>query len=73
MNGIIRHMPKTFVSFFSGFAGIAGLPPFGLFVSEFMIIVAAVRGHWYLSVTIFIAALVMVIAGAGRVVMGMSF
>jgi len=73
VNGLIRHMPKTFVTLISGFVGIAGLPPFGLFVSEFMIIVAAVRGHWYLGIAIFIAALVLVIAGAGRVVMGMSF
>ncbi|WP_028581931.1 proton-conducting transporter transmembrane domain-containing protein [Desulfogranum japonicum] len=73
VGGIIRHMPKTFVTFFSGFVGIAGLPPFGLFVSEFMIIVAAVRAERYLGVAIFIAALVLVVGGAGRVVMGMSF
>ncbi len=73
VNGLIHHMPKTFVTFISGFVGIAGLPPFGLFISEFMIIVAAVRGHWYVSVTLFIAALVLVVAGAGRVVMSMSF
>ncbi|MDD2463062.1 MAG: proton-conducting transporter membrane subunit [Desulfobulbus sp.] len=73
VNGLIRHMPKTFVSFICGFVGIAGLPPFGLFVSEFMIIVAAVKGHWYVSVALFIAALMLVVAGAGRVVMGMSF
>jgi len=73
VQGLIRSMPKTFVSFLAGFVGIAGLPPFGLFVSEFLIIVAAVRGHWYLSVAIFVLALVLVVAGAGRVVMGMSF
>ncbi len=73
VNGLISHMPKTFVTFIAGFVGIAGLPPFGLFISEFMIIVAALRGHWYVSVTLFIAALVLVVAGAGRVVMGMSF
>ncbi len=71
--GLIRLLPGTCVSFISGFVGIAGLPPFGLFISELMIIVAAVRGHWYLSVTVFIAALVLVVAGAGKVVIGMSF
>lgn len=73
IGGIVRHLPKTFVSLFAGFVGIAGLPPFGMFVSELMIIIAAIKGHWYLSTALFIFALTLVVAGSGRVIMKMAF
>jgi hydrogenase-4 component F len=38
-----RSMPKTFVAFFGGFAGISGFPPFGIFIGELLIIIGAFR------------------------------
>jgi len=39
-------MPRTCLAFLAGFVGIAGFPPFGLFLGELFIIVAAFRtGH----------------------------
>jgi hypothetical protein len=35
-------MPKTFVAFFGGFAGISGFPPFGIFIGEFFIIIGRI-------------------------------
>lgn len=73
IGGVIKHLPKTFVSFFAGFVGVSGLPPFGMFISEVIIIIGAFQGHRYVSVGLFFFALILVFAGAGRVFMSMSF
>jgi len=73
IGGVIRHLPKTFVSFFAGFVGIAGLPPFGMFISEVIIIIGAFQTQRYLCVGLFLCILTLVAAGAGRVFMSMSF
>jgi hydrogenase-4 component F len=66
-------LPKTFTSFFAGFAGISGFPPFGIFVSELLIIMGAFQQGKYISITVFIFALILIFAGASRLVMKMSF
>ena len=38
---LVNRMPRTFVAFFAGFAGISGFPPFGIFIGELFIIVGA--------------------------------
>ncbi|MFO7605386.1 MAG: proton-conducting transporter membrane subunit [Desulfurivibrionaceae bacterium] len=68
-----RLFPKSFGSLFAGFAGISGFPPFGIFISELLIIIGAFQSGQYLSVTIFIFSLVLIFAGAARIVMRMSF
>lgn len=73
VGGVVRYFPKTFVPFFAGFVGISGLPPFGTFISEVMIIIGAFQSQRYLSIAIFILTLSLVVAGAGRVFMSMSF
>lgn len=73
IGGIISHLPKTFVSFFAGFIGISGLPPFGIFISEVIIIFGAFQKHRYISVALFLLALTLVGAGIGRIFMSMSY
>ncbi|MFT5698290.1 MAG: hydrogenase-4 component F [Desulforhopalus sp.] len=73
VGGMIRFMPKTFVSFFAGFIGIVGLPPFGMFISEVIIIIGAFQEQRYISVGIFLFILTLVAAGAGRIFMSMSY
>jgi len=68
-----RLLPKTFLSFFAGFAGISGFPPFGIFISELLIIIGAFRSGRYVSISIFIFCLILIFAGAVRLVMRMSF
>lgn len=70
---VARFLPRTFVSFFAGFIGISGLPPFGTFISEVMIIIGAFQGGRYIAIAVFIVALSLVVAGAGRIFMSMSF
>lgn len=73
IGGIVRDLPKTFVSFFAGFIGISGLPPFGLFISEVIIIIGAFQKDMYVSAGLFLFALILVSAGSGKVFMSMSF
>jgi len=68
-----RHMPKTFVAFFSGFAGISGFPPFGIFIGELFIIMAAFQTGQYIAVGLFILSLCVIFAGFARHVMKISF
>jgi hydrogenase-4 component F len=72
-SGMVRTLPRTFVAFFSGFVGISGLPPFGVFVSELMILLGAFQTGHRLAATLFIATLVLVVAGFARIVTTMSF
>ena len=68
-----RLMPGTFVAFTAGFAGISGFPPFGLFLSELLIILGAIQKGAYAVVTLFILCLILIFAGASRSVIRMSF
>ena len=68
-----KRMPKTFVAFFGGFAGISGFPPFGIFIGELFIIIAAFRSGHYIAVGIFILSLCVIFAGFAKHVMQISF
>jgi len=70
---LARRMPKTFVAFFGGFAGISGFPPFGIFIGELLIIMAAFRAGHYLAIGLFILSLCVIFAGFARHVMKISF
>ena len=71
--GMLRLFPKTAMTFFAGFAGISGFPPFGLFISELLIIMGAIKAGRYLVISIFIFCLILIFAGASRLVMQMVF
>lgn len=70
---MVRMLPRTFVAFFGGFVGISGLPPFGVFVSELLIVLGAFRAGHPVAASLFIAGLVLVAAGFARIVTAMSF
>ncbi|WP_373498197.1 proton-conducting transporter membrane subunit [Desulfococcus sp.] len=66
-------MPKTFVAFFAGSAGIAGFPPFGMFIGELLIIVGAFRAGHYTLAAIFMVSLCFIFAGFSNQILKMSF
>ena len=66
-------MPKTFVAFFGGFAGISGFPPFGIFIGELLIIIGAFRTGNYLEAGLFIFILCVIFAGFANNIMKISF
>ncbi|MBU8849601.1 MAG: hydrogenase [Desulfobacterales bacterium] len=70
---MVKRMPKTFVAFFAGFAGISGFPPFGIFIGEMFIIVGAFRAGHFLAAGIFILTLCVIFAGFANQVMKISF
>ncbi len=70
---LAKLMPKTFVAFFAGFAGISGFPPFGIFIGELLIIVGAFRNGHYTMAAIFILSLCFIFAGFANHVMKISF
>ncbi|WP_300459028.1 proton-conducting transporter membrane subunit [Desulfobacula sp.] len=70
---MVSRMPKTFVAFFAGFAGISGFPPFGIFIGELFIIVGAFRTGHYIAAGIFILSLCFIFAGFANQVMKISF
>ena len=69
--GMLRLLPKTGITFFAGFTGISGFPPFGLFISELLIIMGAIKAGRYVTISIFIFCLILIFAGASRLVMQM--
>ena len=71
--GMLRLLPKTAATFFAGFAGISGFPPFGLFISELLIILGAIKAGRYVAISIFIFCLILIFAGASRLIMQMVF
>ena len=73
IGSLAKIFPKTFVSFFAGFIGISGLPPFGIFISELFIVIGAFKTGHYLGGTIFILLVLLVVSGAARIVTNMSF
>jgi hydrogenase-4 component F len=70
---LARLMPKTFVAFFGGFAGISGFPPFGIFLGELFIVIGAFRGHHYIGVGLFILSICVIFAGFANHIMKISF
>ena len=59
VSGLLRAMPWTGSLFTIAVLALAGLPPFGLFVSEFLLVRAAVRtGHVWLAAVVLALVLV---------------
>jgi hydrogenase-4 component F len=70
---LIQCMPRTFVAFIAGFAGISGFPPFGMFIGELLIIVGAFRTGHYLGAGLFVLSLCVIFAGFANNIMKISF
>ncbi len=70
---LVNRMPKTFVAFMAGFAGIAGFPPFGIFIGEFMIVLAAFKSGRYVTVGLFSLSLCVILAGLSNNILKIAF
>jgi len=66
-------MPQTFVALTGGFVGISGFPPFGLFLGELLIIIAAFRAGEHFAIGVFLATLAVIFAGFANHVMRISY
>ncbi len=72
VKGMLRTLPVTSVLFFVGFLAMAGVPPFGIFFTEFAILSAGVGAHPVITAVALIA-LALVFAGILRHVADMIF
>lgn len=68
----LRVLPVTGVLFITGFLAITGVPPFGIFFTEFSILSAGIQSHPFVVVAV-LAALSLVFIGFLRHVASMMF
>ncbi|MFA6006648.1 MAG: proton-conducting transporter membrane subunit [Candidatus Paceibacterota bacterium] len=72
VKGVLTALPITGVMLIIGFLAIAGVPPFGIFITEFYILSSGITAHPVL-VTIALAALALVFVGLLRHIVSLSF
>jgi len=63
IRGLIKTMPVTGVAFVLGVFAITGMPPFGIFMSEFNTVVAAIFSKMYIIAALLLLFLAIVFAG----------
>lgn len=68
VKGILKVMPKTAVLFAGGALALGGMPPFNVFISEFMIVTAGISTGKTVVILIVLALLTIVLAGLVRMV-----
>jgi len=72
VKGMIKTLPLTSILFFISFLALAGVPPFGIFITEFSIMLAGIGAH-PVAVIISLLAFVLVFAGILKHVTMMVF
>ena len=71
VQGVSRVLPISGMLFILGFLAIAGAPPFGLFISEFTILRAAVEQGRYITATLYLVCLGIIFTGMSAIVLKM--
>lgn len=72
IRGLIRTQPGVGWGLLLGTAAIAGFPPFGLFVSEFLLLIATMQSWPWLTLTL-LSGLVIAFAGLFRTIQPMVY
>ena len=71
IKGLMRRLPWTALVWVLAFLYIVGTPPFGIFFSEVFVMQGMIHGRNWLSLSIFLALLMVIFIGMSRVVLGM--
>ncbi len=66
IRGLIKTMPVTGVVFVLGVFAITGMPPFGIFMSEFNTVVGSIFSKHYITAVLFLIFLAIVFAGFAK-------
>ena len=69
VSGALRRVPLSASLFLAGFLAITGSPPFGPFVSEFVIVRSAVGAGYFATTAAFLLLLAVVFMGMGSTVL----
>ncbi|MFA5961090.1 MAG: proton-conducting transporter membrane subunit [Parcubacteria group bacterium] len=72
VKGVLKVLPVTSILFLIGFLAITGMPPFGIFVTEFSILSAGISSHPAVTI-IALLALALIFVGFLRHVVAMIF
>ncbi len=67
VRGLKRLIPVSGWLWILGFLAISGIPPFGIFLSKFTIVLAAIHERQYLAVAFFLLNLAMIFVGMANV------
>jgi hydrogenase-4 component F len=70
IRGVLRRSPLTGALLIAGLFAVTGSPPFGLFVSEFTILGAAIRGQMVWLAVVMVVLLAMIFLGMAKMVLG---
>jgi hydrogenase-4 component F len=73
VHGAIRSLPLSGSLFLAGFLAGCGSPPFSPFVSEFMLLTAALGSGRFAVAALFLLALLVIFIGMGRTVLAVVF
>ncbi|MDD3150539.1 MAG: proton-conducting transporter membrane subunit [Candidatus Gastranaerophilales bacterium] len=73
ISGIIEVDKKTGWLWILCFAGITGLPPSPLFISEFLLLKSLIEKNHFIITGIFLILLTIILYGIGKVIINMSF
>ncbi len=68
IKGVISVLPVTSVMLLIGFLGITGIPPFGIFITEFNILSAGIGNFWYVIVLALISFVLIFIGFLNRII-----
>ena len=68
VKGLLKTAPLTGVMLTAGALALGGVPPFNVFVSEFMVVTAGIKGGYVLLMVVLLLLLTVVLAGLVRMV-----
>ena len=72
VRGVLRSYPITGIFLLAGFLAVSGVPPFGTFISELIILYAAVIGHHYMVALFYCLFLALIFIGIAGIVLKMA-
>jgi hydrogenase-4 component F len=72
VRGVLRSYPITGVCLIAGFFAISGVPPFGTFFSELIILYAAIQGGHYIVAFLYVLFLALIFIGLADTILKMT-
>jgi hydrogenase-4 component F len=71
VRGVLRSYPITGIFLLAGFLAVSGVPPFGTFISELIILYAAIAGHHYIVAGFYSLFLALIFIGIADIILKM--
>jgi hydrogenase-4 component F len=72
VRGVLFSYPITGIFLLAGFLAVSGVPPFGTFISELIILFAAINGHHYVVAFLYCSFLALIFIGVADIILKMA-